>query len=163
MSRNTIANAHKVRPRRTNRKLQLWTDLSKTKYAIRLESDLDYLAKSDPEVTQYTTLIAESDTIFSGYEYDWKFILNRWIESHKVAIGFKSRSGFSFVHFEGAPENRKSSLTMKESKSSFYVTSLDGKKYSVKSKSYIKCHFCKLLFDTKNKREVHERAWHIKK
>jgi|SRR5438093_4614168 len=110
MSSNTIANVHKIRSRRTNRKLQLWTDHSKTKYAIRLESDLDYLAKSDPEVTQYITLIAESDTIFSGYEHDWKFILNRW------------RSGFSFVHVEGAPENRKNSLTKKESKPSFYVT-----------------------------------------
>lgn len=163
MSSNTIANAHKVRPRRTNRTLQLWTDHSKTKYAIRLDSDLDYLAKSDPEVTRYTTLIAESDTIFSGYEYDWKFILNRWIESHKVAIGFKSRSGFPFAHFESIPKKKKTSSAKKESNSSFYVTTLDGKKYSVRKKSYIKCHFCKLLFETKYKREVHERAWHIKK
>jgi hypothetical protein len=135
MSSNTIANAHKIRPRRTNRKLQLWTDVSKIKYAIRLETDLDFLAKSDPEVKQYSTLIAESDTVFSGYEYDWKFILRRWIESHKIATGFKTRSGFSFVHFESIPKKRNNSSTKKESNSSFYVTTLDGKKYSVRKKS----------------------------
>jgi hypothetical protein len=27
---------------------------------------------------------------------------------------------------------------------------MDGKKYSVRLKPYIKCHFCKLLFETNN-------------
>jgi hypothetical protein len=89
--------------------------------------------------------------------------LNRWIERHKVATGFKTRSGLPFAHFESIPTNSKISSTKKESKSSFYVTTLDGKKYSVKSKSHIICHFCKLLFDTNNKRKEHERAWHSKR
>lgn len=160
MSINTIANAHKVRPSKASRKLQLRTDQSKTKYAISFENELTFLARSDPEVMQYTTLIAESDTIFKGYGYDWKFILNRWIDSHKLATGFKKRAGFLFAHSEDMP---KTPFSKKGSKSSFYVTTLDGKRYSVRSKSYIKCNFCKLLFDTNNKRKVHERAWHSKK
>jgi hypothetical protein len=143
------------------RKLQLWTDQSKTKYALRFENELPLLMRTHPEVQEYTTLIAESDTVFKGY--DWKFMLNRWIESHKVATGFKPRSGLPFVRFESIHEKRKTSSVRKESKSYFYVTTLDGNKYSVKSKAYIKCHFCKLLFENNNKRNEHERAWHSKK
>jgi hypothetical protein len=160
MSIHTVANAHKVRPGKTSRKLQLRTDQSKTKYAISFENELTLLARTDPKVVQYTTLIAESDTIFKGYEYDWKFILNRWIDSHKFATGFKNRGRFLFAHSEVMPKKKNTSSSKKGSKSSFYVTTLDGKRYSVRSKSYIKCHFCKLLFDTNNKRKVHERAWH---
>lgn len=163
MSINTTANAHKVRPSKASRKLQLRTDQSKTKYAINFENESTLLARSDPEAMEYTTLIAESDTIFKGYEYDWKFILNRWIDSHKFATGFKNRAGFFFGHSEDMPKKKNTLSSKKGSKSSFYVTTLDGKRYSVRSKSYIKCHFCKLLFDTKNRRKVHERAWHSKK
>jgi hypothetical protein len=159
MSIFTVANAQ-VRSSKTNRRLQLRTDQSKTKYAISFENELTLLARSDPEIMQYTTVIAESDTIFKGHEYDWKFILNRWINSHKFATGFKNRAGFLFADFEDMPKKKNTSSSKKGSKSSFYVTTLDGKRYSVRSKSYIKCHFCKLLFDTKNKRKVHERAWH---
>jgi hypothetical protein len=55
---------------------------------------------------QYTTVIAESDTIFKGHEYDWKFILNRWIDSHKFATGFKNRAGFLFAHYEDLPSRK---------------------------------------------------------
>lgn len=155
-----VNTAQSVRPR----KLQLKTNQSKTKYAISYENDLQYLARSDEDITEYTTLIAESDTIFKGYEYDWKFILNRWIECHKVATGFKTRAGSTFVYFENfsLETKKKSSSARRESKTSFYVTTLDGKKYSVKKKSYIKCHFCKLIFETNNRRKAHEKAWHSK-
>ena len=162
MSIHTVANAHKDRSSKTSRKLQLRTDQSKTKYAISFENELTLLARSDPEVMQYTTVIAESDTIFKGYEYDWKFILNRWIDSYKFATGFKNRAGLLFVHSEDMPQKKNTSSSMKGSKSLFYVTTLDGKRYTVRSKSYIKCHFCKLLFDTNYRRKVHERAWHTK-
>ena len=156
MSVNSTANVHDVRPTKTSRKLQLWTTQSKTKYAIRFENDLSYLARTDPQLMQYTTLLAESDTIFKGYEYDWKFILNRWIDNHK----FATRHG---SHSEDISRTKNMPPSKTGSKWSFYATALDGKKYSVRLKSYIKCHFCKLLFDTNNKRTVHERAWHTKK
>ena len=55
----------------------------------------------------------------------------------------------------------KNTLSAKtESKSSFYTTTMNGKKYLVRLKSYIKCHFRKLLIDTNKKRTVHEREWH---
>jgi hypothetical protein len=55
----------------------------------------------------------------------------------------------------------KNTLSAKtESKSLFYATTIDDKKYSVRLKPYIKCHFCKLLFETNNKRTTHERQWH---
>ena len=104
MSINGTANVHEVRPNKTSRKLQLWTNQSKTKYAISFENDLSYLAKTDPEVMQYTTVIAESDTIFKGHEYDWKYILNKWIDNHKFATGFKNRSKFFFSHPEDVPK-----------------------------------------------------------
>jgi hypothetical protein len=107
MSLNTVGSAQRVRPRKTPRKLQLRTNQSKTKYAINFENDSTLLASSVSEVIEYTTLIAESDTVFKGYEYDWKFILNRWIERHKVATGFKNRAGFPFLNFENIPKKEK--------------------------------------------------------
>ena len=171
MSINDNSNAqevgsHKSSSIKTQRKLQLWTNQSKTKYAISFKYELDYLARTDPEVVQYTTLIAESDRIFKGYEYEWKFILNKWIDSHKFATGFKKRSKFLFSSMTSSEDKPKIKNTLSaktDSKSSFYATTLDGKKYSVRLKPYIKCHFCKLLFDTKNRRGVHEKAWHTKK
>jgi hypothetical protein len=146
---------------KTLRKLQLWTNQFKTKYAISFENESSYLAKTDPELPQYTTLIAESDTMFRGYEYDWKYILNKWIDNHKSATGFKKRSKFLFFSLTSAEEVSESKRT--ESKSSFYATTLDGKKYSVKLKPYIKCHFCKLVFESNKKRAMHEKEWHSKK
>jgi hypothetical protein len=163
MSINGTADVHEVRPNKTFRKLQLWTNQSKTKYAISFENDSSYLAKTDPEVMQYTTVIAESDTIFKGHEYDWKYILNKWIDNHKFATGFKNRSKFFFSHPEDVPKIKNTPTSKTGSKSSFYATTLDGKKYSVGLKLYIKCRFCNLLFDTNNKRTEHERAWHTKK
>jgi len=94
MSINDNSNAREVGPNKssytkTPRKLQLWTNLSKTKYAISLENESQYLATTDPKLSRYTTLIAESDRIFKGYEYNWKSLLNKWIDSHKFAIGLK--------------------------------------------------------------------------
>jgi hypothetical protein len=142
----------------TLRKLQLWTNQSKTKYAISFENESSYLAKTNPELPEYTTLIAESDTMFRGYEYDWKYILNKWVDNHKSATGFKKRSKFLFFSLTSAdvPESKRT-----ESKSSsFYATTLDGKKYSLKLKPYIRCHFCKLVFESNKKRAIHEKEWH---
>src|SRR5437763_9125353 len=98
MSIKNNANAQEVRPKKTSdkisRKLQLWTSQSKTKYAISFENESHYLATTDPKVLLYATLIAESDRIFSGYEYDWKSVLNKWIDIHKFAIGIRKRSKF---------------------------------------------------------------------
>ncbi len=155
--------ARKSQSTKTSKKLQLWTNQSKTKYAISFENELQYLATTDPNVLRYTTLIADSDRIFKGYEYNWKSILNKWIDIHKSAIGFRKRSKFPFTTMtrsEGRSRIKKTPSTRTESKSLFYATTIDGKKYSVRLKPYIKCHFCKLLFETNNKRTTHEREWH---
>ncbi|PWU81736.1 MAG: hypothetical protein DLM72_05400 [Candidatus Nitrosopolaris wilkensis] len=171
MSINNNTEVQKVRPKESSsskisRKLQLWTNQSKTKYAISFENELHYLATTDPKVLRYTTLIAESDRIFKGYEYNWKSILNKWIDNHKFSTGFKKRSKFLFTSIASSEDRSKIKNTLSaktEIKSSFYATTMDGKKYSVRLKSYIKCHFCKLLFDTNKKRTIHEREWHTKK
>jgi hypothetical protein len=168
MSINNNTDAHEVRPKKLSspkisRKLQLWTNQSKTKYAISFEDELHYLATTDPKVLQYTTLIADSDRIFRGYEYNWKSILNKWIDIHKFTIGFRKRSKFPFTSMTSSEDRFKIKNTLKvktESKSSFNATTMGGKKYSVRLKPYIKCHFCKLLFETNNKRTTHEREWH---
>ena len=108
------------------------------------------------------TLIAESDRIFRGYEYNWKSLLNKWIDIHKFAIGFRKRSKFPFTSMTPSEGRFKIKNAKTESKSSFYATTMDGKKYSVRLKPYIKCHFCKLLFETNNKRTTHEKEWHSK-
>ena len=155
---NNNTDAHEVRPKKSlstkiSRKLQLWTNQSKTKYAISFQNESYYLGTTDPNVLRYTTLIAESDRVFKGYEYNWKSILNKWIDSHKFAIGFRKKSKFPFTSMTSSQDRSKikKALSAKtEGKSSFYATTMDGKKYSVRLKPYIKCHFCKLLFETNN-------------
>jgi hypothetical protein len=168
MNINNKTDANEVRARKsqstqTSKKLQLWTNQSKTKYAISFENEFQYLATTDPKVLQYATLIAESDRIFKGYEFNWKSILNKWIDIHKFAVGFRKRSKFPLNTM--IPSEDRSSIintpsTKTETKSSFYATTMDGKKYSVRLKPYIKCHFCKLLFESNNKRTSHEKEWH---
>lgn len=57
MSINNNNDANDVRPKKSSskisRKLQLWqiANLSKTKYAISFENELDYLATTDPGTT----------------------------------------------------------------------------------------------------------------
>jgi hypothetical protein len=156
--------ARKSQSTKTSKKLQLWTNLSKTKYAISFENELNYLATTDPKAPRYTTLMAESDRIFKGNEYNWKSILNKWIDIHKFAIGLRKRSKFPLTSVTSS-ENRykiKNISAKTQSKSSFYATTMYGKKYSVILKPYIKCHFCKLVFETNNKRTTHEREWHSK-
>jgi hypothetical protein len=165
MNIHNKTDANEVKARKTlstkiSRKLQLRTNQSKTKYAISFENELQYLATTDPKVLRYIPLIAESDRIFKGYEYNWKSILNKWIEIHKFAIGFRRRSKFPFTSMTPSKDRSKIKNAKTESKSSFYATTMDGKKYSVRLKPYIKCHFCKLLFDTNNKRTTHEGEWH---
>ena len=151
--------ARKSQSTRTSRKLQLWTNQSKTNYAISFENELHYLAMTDPKILQYTTLIAESDSLFKGYEYNWKSILNKWIDIHKFAIGLR-RSKFPFSIMTPSAGRSRTKIAKTESKSLFYATTMDGKRYSVKLKPFIQCHFCKLLFETNNKRTTHEREWH---
>jgi hypothetical protein len=165
MNINKKTDTNEVRARtsqsiRTSKKLQLWTNQSKNKYAISFENEFHYLATTDPKVLQYTTLIAESDRIFKGYEYNWKSILNKWIDIHKFAIGFRRRSKFPFTSMTPSGGRSRTKIAKTESKSSFYATTMDGKKYSVRLKPYIKCHFCNLLFETNHKRTIHEREWH---
>jgi hypothetical protein len=139
------------------RRVQLWTNESKTKYAIRFENDLqlNYLAttsKTDNRgaKTQYTTLIAQSDGTLKGKDYDWKYLLNNWIKIHKF-VSTPNHIRHKFI-FETKVEHRYKSLSV--------TTVVDAKRYSLRLKPYIKCHFCRLLFDSNNKRVAHEREWH---
>jgi hypothetical protein len=170
MGTNNKSNPRGVKPNKSSstkasRNLQLWTNQSKTKYAIRFKNELQYLVTTDPKVLYYTTLIAESDRIFEGYEYDWKYILNKWIGNHKIATGFKKRSKFLFSSMTSSDDrsNTKNTRSAKTgSQSSFHATTLDGKRYSVILKPYIKCHFCKLSFETYKNRTIHGIEWHPK-
>ena len=63
------------------KKLQLWSDPSRSEYVICLEDFTDTLAATCENVSkrsQYIHLIEESDFL-EDLQYDWKYTLKHWI------------------------------------------------------------------------------------
>lgn len=58
------------------RRLQLWSDLGKENFAIKLSDELDFRAASNPDA-RYTVLVDEGDFL-DDLEYDWEYLLTHW-------------------------------------------------------------------------------------
>jgi hypothetical protein len=62
-------------------KIQLWSNNSKTDYAIKLKGSQDFLAATKDTTEEYTDLVEESDYI-EDVQYDWNYTLKHWINNH---------------------------------------------------------------------------------
>jgi hypothetical protein len=75
-----IGGQNKNPPQRPCMKIQLWSNASKSDYAIRLKARPDILAATK-NTEEYTELIEESDYL-EDHQYDWNYTLNHWIDIH---------------------------------------------------------------------------------
>ena len=74
-----------------HQKIQLWSNLYESEYALRLaiaaaddRSEDLFLAKTDPNAN-YTRIVAESD-YFEDFREGWEYTLRHFIEQYKEAV-----------------------------------------------------------------------------
>lgn len=64
-------------------KIQLWSNESKTHYAIKLSNQQELVvATSSPSIEKYTNLIEESDYL-EDIQYNWEYTLSHWINAKR--------------------------------------------------------------------------------
>lgn len=64
-------------------KIQLWSNDSKTHYAIKLNNHEEFLvATRSPNTEKYTNLVEESN-YFEDIQYNWNYTLNHWINNQR--------------------------------------------------------------------------------
>jgi hypothetical protein len=129
-----------------HQKIQLWSNLYESEYALRLASD-DYsedffLAKTDPN-SRYTHIVAESD-YFEDFREGWEYTLRHFIEQYKEAVQQHPREEYLRKN-KPIPSNDTD----------------QPKRYPIKLISYLRCHYCNLDFHDVEERREHELEWHV--
>jgi hypothetical protein len=66
-------------------KIQLWSNNSKSDYAIKLKGGSDFLAATKDTPEKYTGLVEESDYL-EDVQYDWNYTLIHWSDNHASNI-----------------------------------------------------------------------------
>jgi hypothetical protein len=112
-------------------KVQLWSNNSKSDYAIKLKARTDILAATK-NTEEYTDLIEESDYL-EDLKYDWDYTLRHWIDIHT--------------------SNSVSDVTKP------FPNDTTVRKMP-RQKPTLKCNYCKLMFNTEISRTQHEQSWH---
>ena len=63
-------------------KIQLWSNESKTNYAIKLSNQGEFLVATSSPTEKYTDLIEESDYL-EDIQYNWEYTLSHWINTKR--------------------------------------------------------------------------------
>jgi hypothetical protein len=113
-------------------KIQLWSNASKSDYAIKLEARPDILAATK-NTEGYTELVDESDYL-EDHQYDWNYTLNHWIDINNLIRDVVSP----------LPKD---------------TTKVTARKIP-RQKLTLKCNYCKFIFNTEIRRAQHEQSWH---
>jgi hypothetical protein len=145
-------------PPHTSVKIQLWSNNSKTDYAIKLKGKSDFLAATRQDTTEeYTHLVEESDYL-EDVQYDWNYTLRHWIDNHAsniiseftdIASVFTGTSNFA----------RGTKGDDNEIYNSPIFREIQNKTFS-HQKGTFKCNYCRLMFNNKINRKRHEQEWH---
>ena len=129
-----IGSHNKNPPQRPCMKIQLWSNASKSDYAIKLKARPDILAATK-NTEEYTELVEESDYL-EDHQYDWNYTLRHWIDIH-------TRKSISDV-IQPFP-NDTTKVTVRK---------------MPRQKPTLKCNYCKMVFNTEISRTQHEQSWH---
>jgi hypothetical protein len=132
-----------------HQKIQLWSNLYESEYALRLaitavddySEDL-FLAKTDPNAN-YTHIVAESD-YFEDFMEGWEYTLRHFIKEYKEAVQQHPKEEY-----------------LKKNKQIPSNETDHPKRYPIKLISYLRCHYCNLDFHDVKQRREHELEWHV--
>ncbi len=161
-----------------SKKIQLWSNYSRSEYAIRLEGVSDILTATSEEIAtaQYTELVEEVDHL-ADLKYDWTYTLKHWIsnrdhhnnttnvhDSEKTIPSYSSTtvaSTSSSVYEEKTnTDNKFDYEKLKNDHKARYESNNMSKHVGYNRILPFKCHSCKLVFGSKAQRRKHEQAWH---
>jgi hypothetical protein len=115
-------------------KIQLWSNASKSDYAIKLKARQDILAATK-NTEEYTELIEESDYL-EDHQYDWNYTLKHWIDIHTSNLIGDVASPFP---------NDTTKVTVRK---------------MPRQKPTLKCNYCKLMFNAEIRKTQHEQSLH---
>jgi hypothetical protein len=132
-------------------KIQLWSNNSKSNYAIKLRGRSNFLAATKDTTEEYTKLVEESDYL-EDMQYDWNYALRHWID-----IRVRNMSSES-TDISSLSSNDKTITICGAGTSNLATTIVDVMKRP--RKGTFKCNYCKLMFTTGIKRNQHEEVWH---
>jgi hypothetical protein len=143
-------------------KMQLWSNISKTDYAIKLNGKSGFLAATrQPPTEEYTNLVEESDFL-EDVQYDWNYTLRHWIDNHACNINTTCTNISSlFPHVEMSGTSNSGTTTNVNDYDSPIFNEIQNNKNAMQSKTYshqkgkFKCNYCKLMFITRTKRKLH--------
>ena len=76
-----IDDRNKNPPQPPHIKIQLWSNRSKSDYAIKLKARTDTPLAATKNTEEYTDLVEESDYL-EDLQYDWNYTLRHWIDIH---------------------------------------------------------------------------------
>lgn len=140
----------------------MWSNNSKSDYAIKLKAGSDFLAATKDTTEEYTDLVEESDYL-EDVQYDWNYTLRHWIDNHAC------NTISEFTDIASPFSNDKTITTSGAGTSNLATTTamikeiqnkvIEPKTYSPQ-KPTLKCNYCKLMFTTGIKRKQHEQVWH---
>jgi hypothetical protein len=142
-------------------KIQLWSNNSKSDYAIKLRGRSNFLASTKDTTEEYTKLVEESDYL-EDVQYNWNYTLRHWIDNHLHNNSSDSTDIFSLSSNDKtimASTATSSSATTTGTVKQIQNDLMKHKTYSPE-KSNFKCNYCKLMFTTRIKRNQHEQVWH---
>lgn len=145
----------------------MWSNNSRSDYAIKLDGKSDFLAATrQPTTEEYTDLVQESDYL-EDVQYDWNYTLMHWIDNHARIISEFTDIASVFIYDKtiAASTTGPSNLATRtkggdtEIYNSPIIKEIQNKTYS-QQKGTFKCNYCRLMFNTKIKRKQHEQEWH---
>ncbi|WP_337863201.1 hypothetical protein [Nitrososphaera sp.] len=138
----------------THRKIQFWSDASGKEFAVRLSSDRDFRAVSNP-AAKYTRLVEEAE-YFSDMKYDWKFLLGYWMGVRNGRIEPFDLNG------KEESDSAASDLTSGMQTAAVKAGN-EGVRRKKKSRPVLKCRYCMLSYNSEKERSEHESLWHAEK
>lgn len=132
-------------------KLQLWSDGRGKEFAVKLSNEAGFKAASSP-VAEYTKLVDEAE-YFGDMKYDWQFLLNHWTGVMNGSIKLPDNDG---EEPPPLPFDLTEALTPIQKPK-------ERRARREKPKPLLKCHYCKLSYNTEKERRDHELFWHSDK
>ena len=134
-----------------SRNLQLWSDGRGKEFAVKVSNEAGFKAASNP-AAEYTNLVDEAE-YFDDMKYDWQFLLNHWTSVMNGSIKVLNNDGreppplpFDLTEVPAPIQKPKERRARRE-----------------KVKPLLKCHYCKLSYNTEKERRYHELFWHSDK
>ncbi|MEM3095064.1 MAG: hypothetical protein QXX64_05445 [Nitrososphaera sp.] len=138
------------------RKIQLWSNAQGKEFAVRLSSDHDFRAVSNP-AAKYTKLVEEAD-YFSDMDYDWRYLLEHW-------RGVKNGNVKLLPDDDGDGKNpHPAAFDLPDVDDVSAVKKPNGRGAKrEKPKPLLKCRYCMLSYNSEKERHEHEVTWHAEK